>query len=363
MADSAEIKTLIREQLPSILAEDASIRDFILRTVSDYYSPKGETDRKFEEFKERVDRILDELQRDREEQARKWDEQRQLWQENNHKWDEQKQLWQENNHKWDEQRQLWQENNRKWDEQRQLWDEQRQLWDENNRKWDEQRQLWDENNRKWDEQKQLWDEQRQLWQENNRKWDEQRQLWQENNRKWDEQRQLWDENNRRLDNFIHEQNQKWHEQHQQNQETLAEIKQMNRKHDSTIGALGSRWGLFSERSFRNALAAILEESFGVEVLNINDYDSDGIVFGRPDQVEIDVIIKNGLVIVCEIKSSMSKSDIYTFSRKVEFYQQKYQRQVNRKIVVSPMIDDTAFPIAESLGIEVYSYADDVYVEN
>jgi hypothetical protein len=140
---------------------------------------------------------------------------------------------------------------------------------------------------------------------------------------------------------------------------LREIQKLNRKHDSTIGALGSRWGLYSERSFRDALAAILEESFGVEVLNINDYDPDGLVFGRPDQVEIDVIIKNGLVIVCEIKSSMSKSDMYTFSRKVEFYQQKYHRQATRKIVISPMVDSTALPIAENLEIEVYGYAEDV----
>ncbi|TRU86386.1 MAG: DUF3782 domain-containing protein [Microcystis novacekii Mn_MB_F_20050700_S1D] len=250
MTNSAEIKVLIREQLPSILAEDASIRDFILRTVSDYYSPKKETDQKFEDFKNRVDRILDELQRNREEQAQKWDEQRQLW-----------------------------------DEQRRLWDEQRQQNQENNRKWEEQRQ--------------------------------------------------------------------------QNRETLEEIKKMNKKHDSTIGALGSRWGLFSEASFRNGLAAILQDSFGVEVLNINDYDPDGLVFGRPDQVEFDVIIKNGLVIVCEIKSSMSKADLYIFSRKVEFYQQKYQRIVNRKIVISPMVDLTALPVAQSLGIEVYSYAEDI----
>jgi hypothetical protein len=45
---------------------------------------------------------------------------------------------------------------------------------------------------------------------------------------------------------------------------------MNRKHDGTIGALGSHWGLFSEAIFRNGLSAILEDSFGVEVLNIND---------------------------------------------------------------------------------------------
>ena len=35
------------------------------------------------------------------------------------------------------------------------------------------------------------------------------------------------------------------------------------------------------------------------------------------------------------------------------------RSVNRKIVISPMVDSFAFPVAERLGIEVYSYADQV----
>jgi hypothetical protein len=236
-----EIKKIIRQQLPELISQDPQIRDFILRTVSEYYTPKQETDSKF-------DRILAELQRDREEQARKWDEQ--------------------------------------------------------NRKWDEQNRKWDEQNRKWDEQ--------------NRKWDEQ-------NRKWDE--------------------------------TLIEIKALNRKYDST-GALGS-WGLYSEASFRNALKGILEQSFGVQVLNVNEFDDEGEVFGRPDQVELDIIIKNGLLILCEIKSSLSKSDMYSFDRKVAFYEKRHQRKANRKLVISPMVDDRAKPVAENLGIEIYSYADSV----
>lgn len=64
---------------------------------------------------------------------------------------------------------------------------------------------------------------------------------------------------------------------------------MNRKHESTIGALGSRWGIASEVSFCNALQGILEQSFGVQVLNLNLFDQEGEVFGRPDQVEIDLI--------------------------------------------------------------------------
>ena len=42
-------------------------------------------------------------------------------------------------------------------------------------------------------------------------------------RKWDEQNRKWDE-----------QNQKW-------DETLAEIRRLDKRFDSTIGAIGSRW--------------------------------------------------------------------------------------------------------------------------
>lgn len=44
-------------------------------------------------------------------------------------------------------------------------------------------------------------------------------------------------------------------------------------------------------------------------------DEEGIVLGRPDQVELDLIIKNGSVTVAEIKSSISKGDVITFIKK------------------------------------------------
>ncbi|QNP29765.1 PD-(D/E)XK nuclease family protein [Cylindrospermopsis curvispora] len=231
----AEIKALIQKELPRAiakhslreLAEEPGVRDFVLRTVSEYYTPRTEFDEKF-------DRVLNELQRDREEQARKWDEQ---------------------------------------------------------------------------------------------------------NRKWEE-------NTQRLDRI-----------EAQNSATLEEIQKANRRYESAIGAIGSRWGLYSEASFRNGLKAILGQSFGVEVLNLTLYDQEGEVFGRPEQVELDIIIKNGLTIVCELKSSIDKAGMYVFGRKVEFYAKSQNRVVDRKIVISPMVDERAIPVAKSLGIEIYSYAD------
>ncbi|NCS30944.1 MAG: DUF3782 domain-containing protein [Microcystis aeruginosa F13-15] len=87
---------------------------------------------------------------------------------------------------------------------------------------------------------------------------------------------------------------------------ILQDREMRDYYDSSIGALGAIWGLHSEASFRNALKAILEESFGVRVLNITEYDDQGEVFGRPDQIELDLLIKNGLLIIGEIQSPISK---------------------------------------------------------
>jgi hypothetical protein len=211
------------------------------------------------------------------------------------------------------------------------WQEQSRKWEENDRKWEEQNRKWDEHNRKWDETLARMD----------RKWDEHNRKWEEQNRKWEEQNRKWDENGRRQD------------------EILADIKAMNLKHESTIGALGARWGLYSEAAFRNGLKAILEDTFGVQVLNVVEYDDAGEVFGRPEQIELDLIIRNGDLILCEIKSSVSKPDLYAFLRKVEFYEKRHQRQATRKMVISPMVHPSAQPIGPRLGIEVYSYAEDV----
>nr|VFJ70122.1 MAG: hypothetical protein BECKFW1821C_GA0114237_102120 [Candidatus Kentron sp. FW] len=209
---------------------------------------------------------------------------------------------------------------RKWEEQKA---EDKRKWDEQNRKWEEQKA---EDKRKWDEQNRKWDEQ-------NRKWEEQKA---EDKRKWDEQNRKWEESSRRFD------------------EVHREIMAQSKKLDRSIGALGARWGLQAESAFRDAMAAILVESFGVEVVNVNEFDDAGeVFFGRPDQVELDVIIKNGLLIICELKSSVSKSDMYTFERKVRFYEKRHQRKASRMIVVSPMIDDRARPVGERLGIEMY----------
>ncbi|MGF1612902.1 MAG: PD-(D/E)XK nuclease family protein [Gammaproteobacteria bacterium] len=201
--------------------------------------------------------------------------------------------------------------------------------EEQTRKWGEQNLKWEEQNRKWDEhQAEQREEFKALYEQLNRDREDQ-------NRKWEEQNRKWEANQEEL-RRLHE-------------EIMAQAK----KYDRSIGALGARWGLQSENAFRDALAGILEENFGVQVVRVTDFDDEGEVFGRPDQVELDVIIQNGVLLICELKSSIDKAGMYSFERKARFYEKRHGRQANRLLVISPMVDARARKVAERLGIEVY----------
>ncbi|MFZ4792123.1 MAG: PD-(D/E)XK nuclease family protein, partial [Candidatus Competibacteraceae bacterium] len=175
----------------------------------------------------------------------------------------------------------------------------------------------------------------------------------------EEQNRKWEVNQAELSHDREEQNRRWEANQMELRRLHEEIMAMARKHERGIGALGSRWGLQSEKAFRDALAGILEQSFGVQVVNVNDYDDEGTVFGRPDQVELDVIIKNGMLLICELKSSIDKAGMYIFERKARFYERRHGRQANRLLVISPMIDARARKVAERLGIETYGDSTEV----
>jgi hypothetical protein len=234
------LKEAIREELPALLRDDPQLRAFIADLMQDRYADRRATENRF-------DQVLDELRRDREEQARKWEEH----------------------------------------------SKQQKAWGE---RWDAQLA---------------------------------------------ELKADRIENRRRFERI------------ERNLEAIV------KRHDRSIGALGARWGMKSEATYRNALAGVLENHFGVEVMRVDEYDDDGVVFGRPDQVELDVIIKNGLLIIAELKSSIDKAGMYVFERKARFFERRHNRKATRLMVISPMIDPRARKVAEELGIELFSDSEDV----
>ncbi len=188
----------------------------------------------------------------------------------------------------------------------------------------------------------------------------------ENQKKWEENQRRWEENQRHLERLEREWAERWEENQkkwEENQKVinsiLEEIKLLHRKYDTGIGAIGSRWGLRAEASFRDAIKGILEEHFPVKVERYKAVDEEGIVFGRPDQIELDLIIRDGEVIVAEIKSSISKGDVATFLRKIKVFESKEGRSVMKRILISPMIDNSALEFARANGLKVYGYPEEV----
>ena len=118
-----------------------------------------------------------------------------------------------------------------------------------------------------------------------------------------------------------------------------------------VGGLGARWGLQTEEAFRQGMRAILQE-VGFTAERFLESDATGHVFGYPEQIELDVVVKNGRVLVVEIKSSLDRANVYIFARKVEFYVQHTGRQVNRRLIISPYADNRAKEVGLQLGIEI-----------
>ncbi len=303
-----ELKRLILSVLPDIIKQDPAIKTYLKDLLKDSFAEKDKTE-------DRIEKLYEELVRLREESEKRWqqylEERERMWAELERRREEDKK----------EKEELWAEVKRLREEERQ---EREKIWAEMERRREEDRK----------EKKDIWARLERQSEEFERRWEEYRQTVKHI-------LEVLDEHTRIL------------LEHQK------EIEKLHRKHDSTIGALGARWGLHSEESFRNALKGILEESFPVKVEIYLNYDKEGIVFGRPDQIELDLIIKNGEVIVAEIKSSMSKPDVYAFLKKIDFYQSKEGVKVSRAIIISPMVDPKAKEVALKNGIEVYSYADDV----
>ena len=209
-----QIKELILKELPILIQQDSSLREWVLMIGRTQFADQAVTDSRFDQMMRILQQQLDENRQLREEQTRKWEENQHKWEENQHKWEE------------------------------------------NQRQWLELKRESEERHK-----------------ENQRQWLE---LKRESDKRWEEDQRKWEANQQVINQM------------------LESIRKLDKKYDQTLGALGTRWGLHSEDTFRNAISGILQEfPSGVEVIHVNEFDDSGEVFGRPDQVELDLIIRNG----------------------------------------------------------------------
>ncbi len=321
-----EIKEIILRELPKLIKKDTLTRQFIIQLVQERFAEKKRTEDRFEA-------LLKEIKVLREESEKRWQESLKRFDQMTAEWNKK---WEENQKRLERMEMEW---NKKWEENQKRLERMEMEW---NKKWEENQKRLEQRDAEW-----------------NKKWEENQKRLEQRDAEWNKK---WEENQKRLERMEMEWNKKWEENQKVINQILEEIKLLHRRHDISIGALGARWGLRAEGSFRSAMKGILEESFPLKVERYMAKDEEGYVFGRPDQVELDLIVKDGEVMVAEIKSSISKGDVATFIRKVEFFTRREGRPVRRKLLISPMIEGTAKEFAESSGIEVYGYPEEVELQ-
>jgi len=142
--------------------------------------------------------------------------------------------------------------------------------------------------------------------------------------------------------------------------TKDDIKDMATKKDIKklevwISALGARWGIVAEDVFRQGIIELLSNA-GWKVDREIIFDKDGFVYGYPSEVEIDVVLSDGKVILVELTASLKRGELIQISRKRELYEKLKGKKVSEVIVVTPFIDDKneerVIAIANSLGIKI-----------
>ncbi len=120
---------------------------------------------------------------------------------------------------------------------------------------------------------------------------------------------------------------------------------------SRIHALGTRWGLVTEETFRESIKYLIEDLLkAYKVEKWIWYDGEGLVYGHPSWVEIDVLIRDGEHILVEFKSHADKSDMGELYRIGQLYE-KTMKTKPKLLMVAPAIRKRAKELADKMGIE------------
>ena len=138
------------------------------------------------------------------------------------------------------------------------------------------------------------------------------------------------------------------------EQVLGLTKEIKRLGDR-ISALGARWGLTAEEVFRESLREFLQNYFKVaRIEKWEHYDEEGLVYGHPSVVEADLIIKDKVHYLVEVKSSTSKGDVSELYRIGILYEKKTGVKP-QLVIITCFIDERAKRVAEKLGVKVITY--------
>jgi len=112
--------------------------------------------------------------------------------------------------------------------------------------------------------------------------------------------------------------------------------------------------LGSESVFRDSMKEILEKILGVSKVDRWIYhDAEGFVFGRPTVIEADIVVRDNVHMLIELKSSASEGDILKLLRVGELYS-RVTGVKPKLILVAIAMGKKDIELAREMGIEVYA---------
>jgi hypothetical protein len=151
---------------------------------------------------------------------------------------------------------------------------------------------------------------------------------------------------------LQEQMVKLQEQVAKQGEAILALQRSHEKLAASITALGYRYGIYTEDVFRDTIKYLIEDLLkAYEVRRWTYYDNEGVVFGYPSVIDVDVLIRDNEHILIEYKASIDRGDIAELAREGILYE-RVNKVKPKLLIVGPVVRKRALELAKALNIEV-----------
>jgi len=136
------------------------------------------------------------------------------------------------------------------------------------------------------------------------------------------------------------------------EERVTRLEEEMRETRRVVLTIAHRFGVLSEEAFREAMRYVVEDVFGVATVEKWVYrDEEGLVYGYPAVVEVDVLVRDSEHVLLEVKSRVSKADVSELHRIGKLYE-KVEGKKPRLVILGGFIDEEAKRLAKRLGVEI-----------
>ncbi len=136
------------------------------------------------------------------------------------------------------------------------------------------------------------------------------------------------------------------------EERMLRLEEEMRETRRVLAVIAHRFGILSEEGLREALKYVVEEVLGAATVERKVLrDDEGLVYGHPAIVEIDVVVRDDEHVIVEVKSRVSRADVAEAHRVALLY----ERQMGvrpRALIIGGFVDEQALELASRLGVDV-----------